>query len=103
MNQFGIILPLLQFDFMDVFIDWEEQSVIPFNKEALSVYQEEFSPQMQTIGYKSYNSIIILNTIGLMMVLYVIQVIFYFILKAVHVCVYNEDRKGPGKRIYQNL
>ena len=22
MNQFGIILPLLQFDFMDAFIDW---------------------------------------------------------------------------------
>ena len=58
---------------------------------------------MQTIGYRSYNSIIILNTIGLMMVIYIIQVIFYFILKVVHVCVYNEDRKGPGKKIYKIL
>ena len=74
--------------------------MLQFNSDALSVYKNEFSPQMQTIGYSSYNSIIILNTIALMMILYILQVLLYYILKLIYIFKYNENQQGPGKKIY---
>ena len=36
------MLPLLQFDYMDAFVDWETQQVLEFNNEAITLFQDNF-------------------------------------------------------------
>ena len=30
-NQYDIVIPLVQFDYLDAFVDWEDQNVLEFN------------------------------------------------------------------------
>ena len=77
---FSVILELLMFDYLAAFINWKEQSVVSFNKDAQKTFEDETLSQMHDVGYGSYNSIQILNTVSIAIFIYMIQLIVYLLL-----------------------
>ena len=65
---------------MESAIDWEDQSYINFDLDAIQKFQDTFPEQAQEVDYSSYNSLMLLNTLAILIMLYVVKVILYMIM-----------------------
>jgi len=71
MNMFAILIPIVGFDIMSLKFDWEEnQSILTFDIKKQEEFMDGVKPQMLDIGYGSPNSIMILNIVGMLLVIY---------------------------------
>lgn len=69
---------MLGFDLLESVLDWEEQQVIEFDFERHYVFSEKhMHEQTRDIGYEQANSIMLLNTLVVVMFLYFAKLIVY--------------------------
>ena len=54
------VVPVISFDLLETFFDWESQDVLEFNFNKHSIIKEEIFNQLIDIGYDSFNSIMLL-------------------------------------------
>ena len=80
-NFFKILFPLLMFDFIETLVDWDDQSLIHFNTEAMAEFQKRTLAQTQDLDYSSHNSIQLLNTISFVIYLYLLTFIAYLFVR----------------------
>ena len=71
------MIPVVGFDILETIIDWEvvNESFSIFNFGEHEFLSERIFAQLNDIGYETFNAVMILNTIGIVLVLYVIKVI----------------------------
>lgn len=95
------LIPILGFDVLERFLDWESQTLIDFDFDR----QDSFSNdkiffQIVEIGYECPNSIILLNTLAVVLLLYVLK---FIILAQVSAFVFLTKGKYGGKKLKQKL
>ena len=67
-----IYFPILGFDLLEVFINWED-SVLKFDFDGYEDFSEnKIQGQVNDIGYDTPNTIITLNTLAFVLVLYIL-------------------------------
>lgn len=67
-----IYFPILGFDLLEVFINWED-SVLKFDFDGYDDFSEnKIQGQVNDIGYDTPNTIITLNTLAFVLVLYIL-------------------------------
>lgn len=72
---FNILLPFVTFDFLAIFTEPFYQDLYPQPSE--QEFMEQFHlDQMVDVGYESFNPLINLGTLGIMVFFYIWQVIF---------------------------
>ena len=79
----AIIIPVVGFDVLESFLDWELLNEIYtiFDFEEHELVGERIFSQIVDIGYESFNSIMLLNTIGIVLIIYLIKVFIWTALK----------------------
>lgn len=70
------LFPTIGFDIMDSVLEWEDQSLVEFNFKQHDTIKDKVFNQLVDIGYDSFNSIMILQTLGVIVLFYFIQVLF---------------------------
>lgn len=69
----AITIKIAMFDFLDTFLDWEEQTLLDFD----FTIDSGVSDQTKDIGYNSHNAVMNLNSVAVFIVIYFAQVIVY--------------------------
>lgn len=91
----SVMIPTVGFDVLESFFDWESQQVIEFNFTRHEVMEDEVFNQLIDVGYDSFNSIMLLQTIGIILFIYLLQVLF---IGSVALFVYlSKDRCGGSQ------
>lgn len=73
MSALEIFFPLLGFDLLELVLNWE-QSPLKFDIEGYEQYADEhIFGQIVDMGYETPNTIIILNTLSILLLVYFIQ------------------------------
>ena len=75
------LFPTIGFDIMDSVLEWEEQGVIQFNFEKHDSIKDTVFNQLVDIGYDSFNSIMMLQTLAVIVLFYFFQVFCWTLLK----------------------
>lgn len=85
MTLISIIIPVVGFDVLESTLDWEwVDSMFPifdFNEHEL--VGERLFNQLTDIGYETFNSLMILNTIGFIFLFLVLKILFWVIMMVV--------------------
>ena len=63
MSMASILIPVLMFDYVELLVDWSEQSLISFSEYTQYEFESSVESQIMDLGYGSYNSVILLNSI----------------------------------------
>lgn len=70
MSAIEVFFPLLGFDLLEVVLDWEK-SPLKFDFDGYEAYSEEFIyGQVNDMGYDMPNTILVLNTLAILLLLY---------------------------------
>ena len=96
-----ILIPTLNFDILETWLDWENFNIIKFDFEGLKLFsQTKMYYQMIEIGYEMPTSLILLNTVAIVSLLYVIKIVVLSI-----VTIYQKvtKRESFGLRLQQSL
>ena len=64
------LIPTIGFDLLEAFFDWEEQRVLRFNNDRHDSIKDVYFNQICDLGYDSFNSIMLLQTLAVLLVLY---------------------------------
>ena len=81
----SILIPVVGFDILENVLDWEwfNQLVNLFDFEEHELVGEKIFAQITDIGYETFNTLMILNTLGVVLIFYLIKVLVWLILKGV--------------------
>ena len=95
-----IFFPLLGFDMLSLVLDWEN-FFLNFDFDAMDAYTEDnIYFQIQDMGYDSPNSIILLSTLAIVLILYFLQIVFLIFLK---IFIHCTENKYGGKILAQKI
>ena len=87
MALFENLVPLMQFDIIEarsalgVETGWEDMPLIKFDIERHEKMMDQIFSQILDIGYDSFNYMVLLNTLAIMVMFYCLKVIIYNFLK----------------------
>ena len=97
-----ILIPTLNFDILETWLDWEKFNIIKFDFEGQKLFaQTKMYNQMIEIGYETPNSLILLNTLAIVLLIYVIKFVVLGI-----VTIYQKITKSESfglKKLQQSL
>ena len=94
------VVPVISFDLLETFFDWESQDVVEFNFDKHSIIKEEIFNQLVDIGYDSFNSVMLLQTLAVFVILYFLQVLFWAYL---YIFVRLSKNRWGGQKLERSL
>ena len=68
------MVPTVSFDFLEAFFEWDSQQILSFNFEEHDKIKERIFNQLVDIGYDSLNNIMLLQTLAVVLFIYIIQI-----------------------------
>ena len=106
-----IIIPVVGFDILEALLDWEQvnEHFEIFNFSEHEKVSEKIFAQITELGYETFNSIMILNTIGFILIFYILKVVLWFLLRVCLLFCRNNDKiksfteKLSGKIFFNEL
>jgi len=78
------IMSMVGLDVLDLLVDWEEQpgaSLMKFDFERHEQKEDDISNMMQDLGFSSHNSILVLNTVAVVLLILWAKSLFVLLLK----------------------
>ena len=73
----NVLKPLLEFDILESVLNWDDQSILTFNTSAVDKFKETFPQQAQEVEYDNFNTLRLLNTLGIVILFYLFKVLMY--------------------------
>ena len=101
-----IIIPVVGFDVLEALLDWEElnETYEIFNFSVHNTISEKIFAQITELGYETFNSLMILNTIGFVLIFYLLKFVLWVVLKIiVTFCKNNETLSKFTKKLQDGI
>ena len=105
MTIIAILIPIVGFDILETYLDWElvNEWRPVFNFDEHNKIDDRIFGQIIDIDYESFNSIMLLNTLGILLIIYVFKVFLSIILKLILMLTKKEKLRKAWNYMFRSL